>query len=137
MGTNDVVYTTENPDQLVVLFGFPGGGIDIEGTRYPGALGSLYLNAPPNPEALVVADLNGDGLPDIAAASQDDSAAGVSVYLSQYSRDPSNPTAAPKLLGFRDPIFSPLPHVADYFDNLGKQSLPVGVQNHQPGRGRL
>ena len=118
-GTNDIVYTSKNPDQLVVLFGFPGGGLDIQGTRYPGALGSLYLNAPANPEALVVADLNGDGLPDIAAASQNDSTAGVSVYLSQYARDPSDPTATPKLIGFRDPIFSPLPHVADYFDNLG------------------
>ncbi|HEX5175461.1 MAG TPA: VCBS repeat-containing protein, partial [Chthoniobacteraceae bacterium] len=116
-GTNDIVYTNRNPDQLVVVFGFPGGGLDPQGLRYPGAPGSIYLNAPANPEALVVADLNGDGLPDIASAAQDNSFAGVSVYISKYATDPA--TGLPStFLGFYDPIQSPLPHVANYFDNL-------------------
>jgi hypothetical protein len=117
-GTNDIVYTNRNPDQVVVVFGFPGGGLDPQGLRYPGALPTLYLNAPSNPEALVVADFNGDGLPDIASAAQDNSFAGVNVYLSKYAKDPQ--TGLPTTLqGFYDPIYSPLPHVANYADALG------------------
>jgi hypothetical protein len=116
-GTNDFIYTNRNPDQLVVLFGFPGGGIDTQGLRYPGASPTIYLNGPSNAEALVVADFNGDGLPDIASASQDNSMAGVNVFLSKYAKDPV--TGLPSTFqGFYDPIFSPLPHVANYADAL-------------------
>jgi len=119
-GFNDVVYTSENPDQLVVLFG-SANGFDELGERYPGALGTLYLNAPPNAEALVVADLNGDGHPDIAAASQDETSAGVSVYLSNYVVNPV--TSAQTLVGFRDPAYVALPQLSG--SGFFQKALPI------------
>ncbi len=107
-GFNDMVYTTAQPNQLVVLFG-SAGGFDEQGTRYPGASGTLYLDSPINAEALIVADLNGDGFSDIATASNDPSMAGVSVYLSKYTFDPA--TLEPTFVGFRDPTFNALPGI--------------------------
>ena len=119
-GYNDVVYTSQNPDQLVVLFG-SANGFDEQGTRYPGAPGTIYLNTPANAEAIVVADLNGDGHPDIAAASQDGSSAGVSVFLSNYALNPV--TNVPTFVGFHDPSYQALPHLAEvgYF----QKALPI------------
>ena len=133
-GINDSVYTNQDPDQLVVLFGHPFGGWDVEGNRYPGAPPTIYLNSPPNAEALFVADYNGDGLADIASASQDNSFAGVSVYLSQYTTDPA--TGRPStFLGFSDPIQSAMPHVANYADNLGNSyfQAPFKITNLTAG----
>lgn len=109
-GYNDVVYSSRDPDQLVVLFSDNGSGFDEQGFRYPGAPGTIYLNGPANAEAITVGDFNGDGFADIAAASADSSFAGISVYLSRYEFDPV--TGQPRFVEFRDPIFSALPHLA-------------------------
>lgn len=123
-GINDVVYTTADPNQLVVLFGAPWGGFDEQGTRYPGAPGTMYLNGPINAKALVVADLNGDGFPDIAVASDDHSMAGVSVFLSRYTLDPATKEAT--FVGFRDPSFNALPALTGTAGSLYYQS-PVRI----------
>ncbi|MEA3210007.1 MAG: large repetitive protein [Chthoniobacter sp.] len=94
-GFNDLVYSTAQPDQLVVLFGLPDGTFDTRS--------ALYLNSPVKAQAFIIADLNGDGNEDVAATSSTDSNAGVSVFLSQY--DPV--TGA--FQGFRDTIYSPYP----------------------------
>ena len=119
-GYNDVVYTSNDPNQLVVLFG-SATGFDEQGTRYPGASGTLYLNGPANAEALTVADLNGDGHPDIAVASQDSSSAGVKVFLSKYVVDPV--TQSPTFAGFQDPISNALPHLGGF--GFFQKAIPV------------
>lgn len=85
-GFGDFVYTTKGLSQLVVMFGDGAGGFRT--TTGPGGLevnDRIYLNGERNSEALTIADLNGDGLPDIATASLDaGSHAGVEVFLSQF-----------------------------------------------------
>lgn len=108
-GANDLVYTTNNPSQLVVLFGIGNGNFD--------PLKTLYLNAPTNAEAITVADFNGDGRPDIAAASNDASFSGIKVFTSDYD------VLTGEFVGFKEPVFSPLPALT----NLGFLQKPVPV----------
>ncbi|MDB6154320.1 MAG: repeat-containing protein, partial [Chthoniobacteraceae bacterium] len=142
-GFNDVVYSSGSPSQLVVLFG-SATGFDEQGTRYPGAPGTIYLNGPANAEALVVADLNGDGFVDIAAASANNSAAGVSVFLSSYTVDPVSGKST--FAGFHDPSFNALPALSDFsffekalkitaisagdYDGDGVVDLVINTQQH-------
>ncbi|MDB6150785.1 MAG: Na-Ca exchanger/integrin-beta4 [Chthoniobacter sp.] len=88
-GAGDFIYTTNNPSQLVVVFGNPAAvatdpfawGVDEFGNVI---YKRVYLDGPSNAEGLVIGDFNGDGNQDIAAASSTDgSFAGVSVFLSQ------------------------------------------------------
>ena len=75
-GLGDFVYTNNDVSQLVVLFGDP--------LLPPGSfrLDRIYLDSPRNAEAMTVADLDGDGRPDIAAASSDlGNQSGIAVYL--------------------------------------------------------
>lgn len=113
-GFNDLVYTSTDTsgtgNQLVVLF-HDGTSFDPLGQRYPGALGTLYLNGPAEAEAVTVGDFNGDGFLDIAAASTGATTAGVSVFLAQTATDPSS--GETRFAGFHDPIYSALPAVPD------------------------
>lgn len=95
-GFSDVVFSTVQPDQIVVVFGFD----PLEEAILPR---TAYLDAPVNPDALVVADFNGDGFDDIASASANSSFAGVLVYRN-LGISPSGVYE-----GFTDPLFSPLP----------------------------
>lgn len=114
-GFGDYVYTTTTTSQLVVLFGDGEGGFRT--VLSPGGIpvpDRIYLASPRNAEAMVVADLNGDGHPDIAAASGDASSqAGISVFLSKWediNKDGDVTDAGvDKFLGFYDPRVSPLP----------------------------
>lgn len=108
-GFNDAVYTTADPNQLVVLFGTLGG---FDTTR------TIQLNGPANASALTVGDFNGDGFVDIATASASASAAGVYVFLSL--KDRTDPT---RFNGFAQPIMTPLPA----YTNLGalEKSVPI------------
>jgi hypothetical protein len=110
-GYGDYVYSTLDTGQLVVMFGQdplgPGDGTFRTIVSPEGIVerDRIYLASPRNAESVVVADLNGDGRPDIAAASADVSnQAGVSVFISKYANDGT-------FLGFYDPRLSPLPNL--------------------------
>ena len=82
-GLGDIVFTTSEAEQLVVQFGDGFGGYRLD--PITGAPIRLYLDAPIGAEALTVADFNGDGHQDIAAASSAPGAfGGLFVYLSHY-----------------------------------------------------
>ena len=100
-GYSDAVFSTTNPDQVVVAF----GNSDDFGEFYLDASSYIYLNSPGHVDAIVVGDFTGSGHPDIAVASGSGSSAGVEVFLSEYS-------ATGVFEGFSDPIFSPLPSLA-------------------------
>ena len=102
-GINDAVYSTEQSDQLVVVFGDGTGG-------FTALSNNIYLNNLPGAQAVTIGDFNDDGHPDIAAAAGNQSFAGVQVFLSLYDKNDPN-----KFVGFRDPIYSPLPSVGGLF----------------------
>ncbi len=97
-GRNDAVYASSSEDrqnQLNVLFG-DGVGSTFDNAR------TLYLNCGQASGSITVNDFNGDGRPDIAAASKELSADGIRVYFSEF--DP----VTGQFLGFSDPLFSPV-----------------------------
>jgi hypothetical protein len=97
-GFSDAVFSTTNPDQVVVALGNSSGGdFGLDSGNY------IFLNSPAKVESIVVGDFNGDGHPDIAIASGSGSFAGIEVFLSQY-----NPSTH-AFTGFSDPLFTPLP----------------------------
>jgi hypothetical protein len=123
-GFNDAVYTTADPNQLVVLFGTPGG-FDTSRT--------IQLNGPANASALTVGDFNGDGFVDIATASASASSAGVYVFMSL--KDRTDPT---RFNGFAQPIMTPLPAYTNLNPPAWERSVPIlslaaGEFNGQPG----
>ncbi len=82
-GFGDIVFTTSEAEQLVVQFGDGLGGYMIDPITFKPI--RVYLDAPIGAEALTVADFNGDGHQDIAAASSaPGSFGGLFVYLSHY-----------------------------------------------------
>jgi hypothetical protein len=106
-GFGDFAYTTLETSQVVVLFGDGVGGfrttIGPDGLLVPDR---IYLSGVRNPEALTVGDLNADGRPDIAVASNDlGSHQGVAVFLSKI--DPVR-----GFVGFESPRFSTMPLLA-------------------------
>ena len=123
-GAGDYVYTSQDPNQLVVVFGNPdplGPGpflfLDPDGVIRPHR---LYLDGLRDSEPLVVGDFNGDGHQDIAVASNNDgSHEGVLVFLSQYEDVNENGQLSPNedlnhdglntFIGFQLGRFSPLP----------------------------
>jgi hypothetical protein len=107
-GLNDVIFTSANPNQLVVQFATDTG---LE-TRP-----ISFLNGPGNATALTVADFNNDGFLDIATASGNASSAGVYVFLA--TTDPITGNFA----GFADPTINPLPA----YTNLGYYESPVSI----------
>lgn len=97
-GFNDIVYSsTQGGDgnQVVVLFGGPGGTFDLTKT--------VYIDSPANAQ-LTIGDFNGDGNPDIATAAGTGSAGGIRVFLSKYDAFNGN-----VFTGFTDALYSPLP----------------------------
>lgn len=103
---SDAVYTTSTPGDIVVMFG-DIFGFDPHQT--------IHLNGPANAQ-VVVADFNGDGHPDIAAASGKASNAGITVFLSQYD-------ALGRFTGFSDALHTALPSLTafGYFES----SFPI------------
>jgi hypothetical protein len=120
-GFNDAVYTTADPNQLVVLFGafFEGDpAVDTDDRYGFDTTRTIQLNGPSNASALTVGDFNGDGFVDIATASASASSAGVYVFMSL--KDRTDPT---RFNGFAQPIMTPLPA----YTNLAvlEKSVPI------------
>jgi hypothetical protein len=112
-GYSDMVFSTTNPNQVVVALGGPTSSTSTAAAFTPS--GYIYLNSPAQVESIVVGDFGsvngatGQLEPDIAVASGIGSNAGVEVYMSQYNAK----TGA--FMGFSDPIFNPLPSLDHYF----------------------
>lgn len=119
-GFGDMVYTSGEPDQLVVDFGDGLGGFRTPETALPGQLTRMYLGSSSTPDVLTVGDFNGDGFNDIATGSQDaGNFAGILVFLAATEdRDQNgilsdaeddNGDGIVNLLGFQAPRYSALP----------------------------
>lgn len=115
-GLGDVVFTTSDPEQVVVKFGGNGFGGTVGGR--------LYLDAPIGAEALTVGDFNGDGHQDIATGSSDQgSRAGITVFLSEYedinndgiltTNEDLNSNGIDDFTGFGSALQSVLPFLQD------------------------
>lgn len=119
-GINDAVYSTNDSDQLVVMFGDGFGGF-----RPPSE--NVYLPNLATASAITIGDFNDDGRPDIASASGDFSFAGVQVFISRYD------ATTGVFVGFADPIYSALPSVGGHL-SAGGGFITAGVQNQQASR---
>ena len=109
-GFSDAVFSTTNPDQVVVALGNGTGGVfGLNPNDY------IYLNAPAHVDSIVVGNFTGMLNPvthqpeeDIAVASGSGSFSGIEVFLSKY-----NPKTG-AFEGFSDPLFTPIPSLAPY-----------------------
>ncbi len=115
-GIGDIVYTTTNPDQVVIRFGAGADLFDPSKT--------VILKVPGGgTPTMTIGDFNGDGRPDIAVASGDlNNFGGIDVFINQIGNPTLNPVNANNFthnaLGdhpFGNAQFSALPPL----DNLG------------------
>jgi hypothetical protein len=115
-GFGDYVFSTLGVSQIVVMFGDGFGGfrtvVSPDGLQISDR---IYLASPRNAEALTVADLDGDGRPDIAAASSDISnQAGISVFIAKWedvNKDGDVMDPDDRFVGYYDPRLSALPQI--------------------------
>lgn len=128
-GLGDYVFTTGGGySQLVVEFGDTMGTF----TKVNPATGrtvanEMFLDGTRNATALTVADLNGDGHPDIVVGSSDvGSQQGLAVYLSKY--------VAGKFVGFEAPRYSALPQLQDGQPSTANAVLPYVESPQQINR---
>jgi hypothetical protein len=128
-GFGDAVYSTSNPDQLVVVFGNGARGlVDSQGNANSSvASETIRLNAPGPISSFIVGDFNGDGKPDIAVASADPgNSGGVYVFLDQIGNPVLDPVGSHNYthnpLGahpFSTPLQSALPTLTSNFFYAG------------------
>ncbi len=97
-GFGDAIFTTTNPDQVVVVFGDGFGSItDNLGDFFSGVTQKTVVLKVPGggTPAVTVGDFNGDGKPDIAVASGNvNNFGGINVYLNQIGNNTLNPVNA-------------------------------------------
>ncbi|MES2568756.1 MAG: FG-GAP and VCBS repeat-containing protein, partial [Verrucomicrobiota bacterium] len=132
-GYSDIVFTTSEPEQLVVQFGDPTTGL-FRVDPVTGEPVRLYLDGPTNAEALAVGDFNGDGHQDIVVASSDvGNFAGIMVFLARWEDSNANGLSIAEdlnkngqddFLGFTSPRISPLPSLSSG-DPSGSAILPT------------
>ncbi len=111
---------------------------------------TIYLSGVRDPRSLVVADLNGDGHPDIAVASNDaGSQNGIEVFLSQFEHEgpgtltateDANHNSRNDFVQFDQPRYSPLPQLSssaltdpDTGDSFGFFFSPTQVSSIEAG----
>ncbi|MDB6171616.1 MAG: putative aggregation factor core protein MAFp3, isoform [Chthoniobacteraceae bacterium] len=119
-GYSDVVFTTSEPEQLVVQFSDPTTGFRVDPNT--GAPIRIYLDGPISAEALAVGDFNGDGHQDVVVASSDvGNFAGIMVFLAKWEdananglsiAEDLNHNGKDDFLGFYTARISPLPSLA-------------------------
>jgi hypothetical protein len=85
------------PVTLSLLSGSLGTGTTIAGAPTPTTFPQTTFNVGNNPVALAAKDFNGDGLPDIAVANQNDNS--ISILLNNNKGNFSQPGTSPILLG--------------------------------------
>ncbi len=150
-GVGDFVYVTGadstsggvgSNSQLVVLLGAPTTDPAFPGYRTVTApdgtkADGISLNGPRNPEALAVADVNGDGHPDIVTASSDPGGSGdVMVFLAKFedtnndgvltATEDLNHNGVDDFLGFWEPRHSTLPIISGGTETMHVEKITVG-----------
>src|SRR5260370_41372617 len=85
------------PVTLSLLSGSLGTGATIAGAPTPTTFPQTTFSVGNNPVALAAKDFNGDGLPDIAVANQNDNS--ISILLNNNKGNFSQPGTSPILLG--------------------------------------
>lgn len=150
-GFSDALYTSSTPDQLVLVFGKDPAAVRVNPNDAPAQLNqrfgpgtaidpskTIFLDAPANPQGVVIADFNADGRPDVAVAGGDaGNFGGVRVYLNQIGDPVHNPINAPAFTGsplgdhpFSDALHSNIPTLGGIAgaDRNYVQS-PVAIRN--------
>ncbi len=145
-GIGDGVFTTSNPNQIVVVF---GDGVDslVDASGNPNTnlpSETIRLHAPGlTVGAVTVGDFNGDGKLDIAAVSNDpNNFGGVYVFLNQIGDSVHNPLGAQNFstnpLGahpFSTPMQSAMPSLVDFGYFIGPSPVTALVAGDFNGDG--
>ncbi|RYD79531.1 MAG: VCBS repeat-containing protein, partial [Verrucomicrobiaceae bacterium] len=146
-GIGDLVYTTVDTSQLVVVFGAQDTSVDVEPgdpvIAYNTRPDRIYLSGVRNAEALTVADVNRDGHPDIIVGSSDPgNRSGIVVFLSKFEdlnndgipsgSEDLNGNGVNDFLGFYDGRFSTLPQLTGFDTNPLVNTTPYRGNEAQP-----
>lgn len=142
-GYGDFVYTTIGTSQLVVVLGGDATPNNTTDNLHAFDSERIYLSGVRNAEAMTVADLNGDGHPDIAVGSIDASnRSGIVVFLSKFedlnndgildSSEDLNHNGVNDFLGFYEGRFSTLPQLNGFDTDALVSKDPYTKNEPQP-----
>lgn len=141
-GEGDLVYATSDASQIVVMISDPTPDTDPADTGFMTfsaqdglPIQGIYLSGPRNAKALSIGDVNGDGHPDIVAASRDFGGTGdLQVMLCKYedlnndgilsSDEDLNRNGTDDFLGFYEPRHSTIPFFGNHAGSGGRLVIP-------------